>query len=74
MLSSCVKTEAQNNKAIKKPIVKIKQTPSLFTGSYEGLSGGKNVAIVLTAKDSKLTGSLLMNGESAQITGLFKVI
>ncbi|RZK21420.1 MAG: hypothetical protein EOO86_01185 [Pedobacter sp.] len=50
--------------------MKIKQTPSLFTGSYEGLSGGKNVAIVLTAKDSKLTGSLLINGESAQITGL----
>lgn len=68
----CLETDAQKKPSTNKTTVKAKQAQTLFAGDYEGLNGGKTVAISLKQTGNNLSGSLLMNGETAKITGLGK--
>ncbi|RYG01336.1 MAG: hypothetical protein EOO07_34310 [Chitinophagaceae bacterium] len=70
--SSCLESDAQQKKAIKKPIVKAKQVVSNFTGDYEGNNSGKVVTINMKSTGNNISGTLLMNGETAKLSGISK--
>ncbi|RZL42529.1 MAG: hypothetical protein EOO93_28840, partial [Pedobacter sp.] len=69
MLSSYGETDAQNKKVVKKAIV-VKQVSPLFVGNYEGINNAKAISINLKADGVKVSGSLILNGESAKISGI----
>lgn len=72
MVSSCEDTDAQNKKTAKQ--VKVaKQASSFFNGNFDGINAGKSISISLKTANSSVTGLLMMNGESAQITGKVKL-
>ncbi len=71
LLSSCVETDDQSKKNAKKLVV-AKQLSLLFTGNFEGVNAGKSISISLNADKSNVSGLLMMNGESAKITGISK--
>lgn len=70
--SSCLESDAQQQKAIKKPFVKAKQVSSNFTGDYEGSNAGKLVMITIKSAGNNISGTLLMNGETAKLSGTSK--
>jgi hypothetical protein len=69
LLSSYGETDAQNKKVVKKAIV-VKQVSPLFVGNYEGINNAKAISINLKADGVKVSGSLILNGESARISGI----
>lgn len=69
MLSSYGETDAQNKNVVKKAIV-VKQVSPLFVGNYEGINNAKAISINLKADGVKISGSLILNGESAKISGI----